>query len=595
MKCSICVLVFVSLAFGSSFGSQPQSADIIYGYECKSNKCVKVLIDENNFKTAVSQSVCNLFCEEEPNAIGTLWPKPTGKTTIGNTMVHIDPKKIEIHGYRHEYYNIAKERFMRQIAAKFTDDADIINKDGKSFSVNVVTEEGDDVQKLTLETDESYKLTINDNEAYIKANSFYGARHGLETLAQLIVYDDIRRELQVVGKAEINDAPVYKHRGIMLDTSRNYYSVEAIKKIIDTMGSVKLNTFHWHITDTHSFPFEMKSQPELYKKGAYTSKKIYTHKAIGELVKYGRAVGVRLLPEFDQPAHIGEGWKEELLTCFKYQPWSHFCVEPPCGQVDPSQDEVYDTLEKIYSELYEAFDAPDWFHVGGDEVSVECWNTSSTLQAYMKNRGWGLTEQDFMKLWGDFQVKALERLDRITKTPEKVPVVFWTSRLTEVPYVDDYLDPKRYTIQIWTTGFDKKIEDLLERGYKLIMSNYDALYLDCGFGGWVTDGLNWCAPYIGWHKVYENNPKKIAGKYHEQVIGSEAAVWSEQIDDFTIDSRFWPRASALAERLWSDPQTSWRDAEHRMLVHRERLVENGVRAESIQPEWCRQNEGECPI
>lgn len=205
---------------------------IIHGYECKSNECVRVLIDERNFKTAVSQSVCNLFCEDDTAAIGTLWPKPTGNTSIGNTMIHIDPRKVDIHGYRHEYYNIAKERFLRQVAARYTVDADIINKDGKDFTVNIVTLEGDAVQKLTLETDESYKLTINGNEAYIKANSFYGARHALETLAQLIVYDDIRRELQVVGKAEIFDAPVYKHRGILLDTSRNYFSVEAIKKII---------------------------------------------------------------------------------------------------------------------------------------------------------------------------------------------------------------------------------------------------------------------------------------------------------------------------------------------------------------------------
>lgn len=179
----------------------------------------------------MSQPVCNIFCEEN-NEIGTLWPKPTGKTSVGNTMVHIDPSKIEIHGYRHEYYNVAKERFLRQITARYSDDADVINKDGKPFTVNIVTDEGDDVGKLVLETDESYKLRINENEAYITAKTFYGARHALETLAQLIVYDDIRRELQVVGNAEVNDAPVYKHRGLMLDTSRNYYSVKAIKKII---------------------------------------------------------------------------------------------------------------------------------------------------------------------------------------------------------------------------------------------------------------------------------------------------------------------------------------------------------------------------
>lgn len=156
-------------------------------------------------------------------------------------MVHIDPRKIEINGYQHEYYKIAKDRFLRQVTARYFADADVINKDGMSFIVNIVTDEEADVQKLTLETDETYKLTINVNEAYIKAKSFYGARHALETLAQLIVYDNIRRELQVVGELEINDAPVYKHRGVLLDTSRNYYSVESIKKIIGESMSFTLN------------------------------------------------------------------------------------------------------------------------------------------------------------------------------------------------------------------------------------------------------------------------------------------------------------------------------------------------------------------
>lgn len=149
-------------------------------------------------------------------------------------------------------------------------------------------------------------------------------------------------------------------------------------------------------------------------------------------------------------------------------------------------------------------------------------------------------------------------------------------------------------MQVWTTGTDPKVTALLQRGYKLIMSNYDALYFDCGFGAWVTEGNNWCSPYIGWEKVYKNSLTRF-GQYNKQFYGAEAALWSEQVDQHTMDGRVWPRLSALAERLWSNPSTGWRQAESRMLIHRERLVENGIAAESLQPQWCLQHEAECPI
>lgn len=119
--------------------------------------------------------------------------------------------------------------------------------------------------------------------------------------------------------------------------------------------------------------------------------------------------------------------------------------------------------------------------------------------------------------------------------------------------------------------------------------------MDCGFGGWVAGGNNWCSPYIGWERVYNNNFTYFDAKYQAQFLGAEAALWSEQTDHFTLDGRIWPRLSAMGERLWLNPTTHWRDAEPRMLVHRERLVENGIAAEMLQPQWCLQHEGDCPI
>lgn len=364
------------------------------------------------------------------------------------------------------------------------------------------------------------------------------------------------------------------------------------------MSLSKLNVFHWHITDSHSFPLVVPSQPDLHFYGAYDPDKVYTAADIREVVAFGRARGVSVVPEFDAPAHVGEGWqKSDLTACFNAQPWQMYCVEPPCGQLDPTEDGLYDVLEDIYRTLWTEFEHPHLFHMGGDEVSVGCWNSSARIQKWMLDKGWKLEEKDFMRLWGHFQENAKKRLDKVRQDGQGSgrPIALWTSRLTDVPYVNEFVDKDSTIIQIWTKGDDAKVMDILKLGFRVIVSNYDALYLDCGFAGWVTDGNNWCAPYIGWQKIYNNRMEAVAGKYVGQVLGGEAALWSEQVDELTLDARLWPRASAMAERLWTNPATEWKTAETRMLTHREELVRNGVGAETLQPEWCVGNEGNCQL
>ena len=85
--------------------------------------------------------------------------------------------------------------------------------------------------------------------------------------------------------------------------------------------------------------------------------------------------------------------------------------------------------------------------MGGDEVSTACWNSSETIKKWMTQKGWDqLEESDFMKLWGHFQSNALERVDKVSKV--QTPIIMWTSRLTDVPYVEEYLDNSRYVIQV---------------------------------------------------------------------------------------------------------------------------------------------------
>lgn len=154
-----------------------------------------------------------------------------------------------------------------------------------------------------------------------------------------------------------------------------------------------------------------------------------------------------LLPEFDAPAHVGEGWQKKNVTaCFNMKPWQDYCSEPPCGQLDPTKDHLYDILEDIYREIYAAFGKPDRFHMGGDEVRAECWNSSEEIRNFMQNRGLNLDTNSFIDLWGYFQDKAMERMNKVTGS--NVSIIMWTSSLTEKTYVEKYLDRRKYFIQV---------------------------------------------------------------------------------------------------------------------------------------------------
>ena len=211
--------------------------------------------------------------------------------------------------------------------------------------------------KLNLETDESYELEIvppgksTSYELYvvqITARSYFGARHGLETLNQLITYDEITDSLQTYTSAFISDAPIFRYRGVMIDTARNWITPQVIKKVIDGMSYNKLNILHWHLTDAESIPFKTKNVSiidktafrlsDLSKWGSYSEKKVYSVKDIKEIVEYAKVRGVKIVPEIGGPGHLFSGWEMvekkypelgKIILCDK----SNACAAPPCGQV----------------------------------------------------------------------------------------------------------------------------------------------------------------------------------------------------------------------------------------------------------------------
>ena len=395
----------------------------------------------------------------------------------------------------------------------------------------------------------------------------------------------------MVTNANITDAPVYPHRGFLLDTSRNFVSIPAIKRTIDGMASTKLNVLHWHITDSQSFPMELLKVPQITRYGAYSTEHIYTQKEIKEVVKYGYYRGVRVMLELDAPAHAGNGWQwgptaglGDLAVCVNQQPWRKYCIEPPCGQLNPANPNLYRVLRDVYAEMLDMSQKSEILHMGGDEVFFGCWNATQEIVELLESKGHGRELDDFLQLWAEFQQTALNILDeerlKSSGLTTKIPTILWSSHLTDPSVIERFLSKDRYIIQTWVESNATLPGDLLSKGYSLIISTKNAWYFDHGFWG-ITR-------YYAWRTVYNNRILRKPG-----VLGGEACLWTEFIDEHSMDSRTWPRLAAVGERLWADPSTGTQEAEPRLYRHRERLIIKGIQPEAITPKWCLQNEGEC--
>jgi hexosaminidase len=227
---------------------------------------------------------------------------------------------------------------------------------------------------LQLDTDESYTLDVPlSGMATITAPTVFGAMHGLETLSQLVSFDF---DTQSYGIARapwhIDDAPRFKHREVLVDTSRHFEPVETLKKLVQSLTYSKVNTVHWHLVDQQSFPFDSKKRPELSKKGAYSPQERYTALDIAEVVEFGRERGVRMMVEIDGPGHAAIWCKGYPEICP-----SATCLEP----LDDLLDDL--TGGKRGSGLF--YD--NIIHLGGDEVNTACYESTPSIAAWLKKKG----------------------------------------------------------------------------------------------------------------------------------------------------------------------------------------------------------------
>ncbi|KAL6514996.1 hypothetical protein OROGR_020575 [Orobanche gracilis] len=234
-----------------------------------------------------------------------VWPKPTNIHWSNPQVIPLSPKFTISFPPRlhHRYLIAAVNRYLHQILAE--NHRPLVAPQLKLTSssplrtLRIIV--SNPAAALSHGVNESYTLEIPSTgaDAVLAAVTPWGAMRGLETFSQL-VYS--KPPMVVVCGLNISDAPLFMHRGVLLDTSRNYYEVEDLRRLIRAMSMNKLNVFHWHITDLQSFPLVVPSEPELAAKGAYGKDMMYTAADVKKVVEYGMTHGVRVVPEIDMPA-----------------------------------------------------------------------------------------------------------------------------------------------------------------------------------------------------------------------------------------------------------------------------------------------------
>jgi hexosaminidase len=372
---------------------------------------------------------------------------------------------------------------------------------------------GEPVQ--SIDEDESYSVTVTPSGVEIDTATDVGAMHGLETLVQLV---QPAGNGYIIPAVTIHDAPRFRWRGLMIDCGRHFEPVPVIERTLDGMAAVKLNVFHWHLTEDQGFRIQSRIYPKLTAEGS--DGLFYTQEEAKEIVAYARARGIRVVPEFEMPGHstawlvaypeLASGTKPDGIR-------REFGVSDYA--IDPTREETYTFISRFLTEMATIF--PDaYIHIGGDETPAPDWKTNPHILAFMKAHQ--LKDNDALQAY--FNTRILKIVARLHKH-----MMGWDEVLT--PGL-----PKDVVVQSWRG--EASLAKGAKLGYEGVLSA--PYYLD----GMRPASAHYLADPVPSSSDLTQDQRKL-------ILGGEVCMWGEHLYARTIDSRIWPRTAAIAERFWS--------------------------------------------
>lgn len=416
-------------------------------------------------------------------------------------------------------------------------------------------------------TEEGYKILYENGNINIFCSGKAGALYGFMTVVQLAAGNDS------FDAVIVDDAPKHSWRGFMLDCSRHFWTTDKIKQILDYMASIKMNIFHWHLSDDQGWRIEIKKYPLLteigttrkgtpysinqmrdkanpYNKGEYGKGMFYTQDQAREIVAYAAERNITVVPEIDVPGHASAAiacYPELSCTGEQIEVASRFGIFK--NNLCCAKPAVYEFVKTVIDELCEIFPSP-YFHIGGDEVESEPWDNCPDCQALMKKEGL----KDHIELHGYFNNILIAYLKEKGKQ---------TVGYNEI--ISDNLD-KSAIAHVWTVRALEKARDWAEKGGKTIQMLSPYVYSDMPFAK------------IPLSKTYNYNPYFEGFTNEECIVGFEMPQWTEYIPhERKFDFQTYVRLLAMSEVSWTEwKNRNYEDFEQRVENMREYFKGLGI-------------------
>ena len=412
---------------------------------------------------------------------------------------------------------------------------------------------------------EGYRITVTTKSAQVVTSDYKGLVNALWTIRQMLpsnIYSENSQERArwSLPCCVINDYPRFAWRGMHLDCSRHFWSVDEIKKYLDVMSMYKLNRFHWHLTDDQGWRIEIKKYPLLTEIGGFRSGTavgknweespsdgiryggFYTQEQVRDIIDYAAELGIEVVPEIDLPGHMlaaVASYPELSCTSEPYEVWTKWGISEHV--LCPGKESTFTFLEDVLGELAELFPY-EYIHIGGDECPKSEWEKCPLCQARIAQLG--LTDKDGIKKEQYLQNYVTSRVQKFLASKGK-KVIGWDEIL------EGDLD-EGATIMSWR-GTKGGIE-AAKKGFNAIMTPYTFCYFDYRQSNRKDEpGVG---NVLGYEKVYKFNP--LEGLNQEEsshILGVQANLWTEFIaTNDLLEFMLLPRLQALSEVQWCKPE-----------------------------------------
>ena len=413
--------------------------------------------------------------------------------------------------------------------------------------------------------EEEYSIDITKANCIVRASSYNGFLYAIQTLKQLTSVNIFGNEPNPAEKflfpcVKILDKPRFGYRGMHLDCSRHFFSVEEVKKYLDIMALYKLNRFHWHLTDDQGWRVEIKKYPRLTEIGAFRNGTVikkdwgsndgvryggyYTQEQMKDIVAYAGKLGIVVIPEIDLPGHMMgalAGYPELGCTGGPYEVWTRWGISEQV--LCPGKEAMFSFLEDVFTELMDIFPS-EYIHIGGDECPKTEWEKCPACQARIKQLG--------IKADGHHSAEQFLQ-SYVTARVQK----FLNDHGRRIIGWDEVLEgelAEGATVMSWR-GTEGGIK-ASAMGFDVIMTPNTYCYFDYyqsedqdkepfGIGG-----------FLPWDKVYSYEPLEgLNDSQQKHILGVQANLWTEYVaTPEHLEYMLLPRMNALSEVQWCVPE-----------------------------------------